>query len=132
MDITLAGLALADQIASIDPELTAFSWNPSSITAPAVFPKEWEIDLLDDQVMLGGGGMPVVFTVWLLVGRADDQTGQTVVQEYAGAARAAVYADSTLGGTVADAQITAMRAPGTQEYAGTDYLLLELTVRVYG
>jgi len=132
MDITAAGLALAEQIASIDPELTAFSWNPSSVVAPAVFPKEWEIDFDGDQVMLGGDGAPVIFTVWLLVQRSDDQSGQTTVQGYAASARTAVYLDPTLDGNVSDAFVTGMRAPGTQEYAGADYLLLELTVRAYG
>ncbi len=132
MDITATGLALAEQIAAIDPELTAFSWNPSSVVAPAVFPKEWSVDFSDGQTMLGGGGASAVFTVWLLVGRADDQTGQGTVQEYAGLARTAVYIDSTLGGIASDVFVSGMRAPGLQEYAGTDYLLLELTVQVYG
>lgn len=132
MDITLVGLALADQIAEIDPELSAFSWNPDSITAPTVFPKEWEVDFTDPELPLGGGGYWTVFTVWILVGRADDQTGQTTIQDYAGAAREAVYADTTLDGNAVDAFVTGVRAPGKQEYAGTEYLLLELTVRVYG
>lgn len=132
MDITAAGLALAEQIAGIDSELTAFSWNPDSITAPAVFPKEWEIDFADEQVMLGGNGFPAIFTMWLLAGRADDQTGQTAIQAYAGLVPDAIYADTTLGGTVVDTFVTGMRAPGTQEYAGANYLVLEITVRVYG
>lgn len=132
MDTRLAGETLAGLIAEIDSQITAYSWNPDSVTTPCVFPKEWERDFTADIVMLGGGAAQVDFTVWLLVARADDKSGQAQLQSYADDVPDAVYADATLAGQVSDLQVTSIRAAGLQEYAGTDYLALEVIVRCYG
>ncbi len=132
MDTRLAGETLAGLIAEIDGQITAYSWNPDSVVTPCVFPKEWEKDFTADVVMLGGDAALVEFTVWLLVARADDKSGQAQLQSYADDALDAIYTDSTLAGQVSDLQVTSLRAAGLQEYAGTDYLTLEVIVRCYG
>jgi hypothetical protein len=132
MDTDAAGIALAEQIATIDSQMVSYGWNPDSVVAPCVFPKEWSVDFTADRVTLGGDLEPTDFIVWILVSRSDDQTGQTLLKTYKSLARAAVYSDSSLGGTTSDCFVSGIRAPGFEEYAGTQYLLLELTVQAYG
>ena len=132
MDVDAAGIAIANQIKTIDSQMIAYGWNPDSVVVPCVFPKEWVIDFTADRVTLSGDDEPTDFTVWILASRADDKSGQTLLKTYKSLARAAVYSDSTLGGTTSDCFVSGIRAPGFMEYAGTEYLLLELTVQAYG
>lgn len=132
MDLNAAGATLAALIAEIDSTIVTYGWSPDSVVTPCVFPQSWEVDYTSDLVMLGGDAAPVTFTVWLLVSKADDRSGQVKLQEYAGQVRAAIYADSTLSGECSDLQVTAQRKLGVQEYAGTDYLCLEVSVVALG
>lgn len=74
--------------------------------------------------------------VKILVGAADDRSGQAALLAYLSRSgstsiRAAIYGDSTLGGTVSDLKVIGARNFGDVEWAGLIYFGAELVVQVY-
>lgn len=105
---------------------------PGTIMAPAaiVMPGDPLIEFDD---AFGRGGDTLNFVVLLLVQYADIRIAQDSLDAYlatSGAASVKAAVDGTLGDTVSDAVVTAVRNYGVQDYNGVEYLGAEFPVRV--
>lgn len=120
--------ALASVVADV-PGFTAYRVPPSKPEVPCAFASTWAVDYESENAVLAGAGE----WTWTLIGlasRADDQAGWAKIDDLADYIRDALYADSTLGGEVPDVLVSAAATDGMQEWAGTDYFGLTLTVKL--
>ncbi|HEY7822631.1 MAG TPA: hypothetical protein VIG24_07360 [Acidimicrobiia bacterium] len=93
-----------------------------------VLPDRIEYDLNANR-----GADTFVFTVSLLVGRADDRAAQRNIDTYvvgAGSVKAAIEADRTLGGKADTCRVTEMRNYGQVNIGDVVYLGVEFEVEV--
>lgn len=143
MDISSVRRALADAATAVvlpAGALTCTGYVPDSVSEPAFFVAEYEIDYdrahnraLDE----------VEFTCRVLVGRGDDRAAQELLDAMLSGAgpaslksaiEAARGAPGTpaLGGLAHDLHVRRMQAYRWYEHAGTQYVGAELLVRVIG
>ena len=76
------------------------------------------------------------FTVTVLVGRADERTAQTLLDDYcnptgSSSVKTAIESDRTLGGAAKDCRVTDMRGISPVLIGDTTYLTAEFVVSVY-
>jgi hypothetical protein len=128
-----SALATAAEAAAGDTGLTCLGYVPDSITAPVFYAGEVEIDYTTSTL---GGTDVLDVTCRVLVGRADDQSSQRLLDAYlsggAGGLRDAIEFDGTLGEVCHDVMVTRVRGYGTYDIGPDTYLGAELTVRVIG
>lgn len=123
--------ATAEQVKAAIPALNTYPYAVAGITAPAmmVFPP--------DRLPYGetfGDAATMWYTVRLLVARKQDGSDQAQLNGYmsrAGAesVRAAIEADPTLGGVVADVRVVEATNYGNWPVGSTTYLGFELRLQ---
>lgn len=112
--------------------LRALAYIPDNITPPQAIVMPSRITY--DQAF-GRGSDEYAFAVMLVVGRADARNAQTSLDAYlapsgSGSIKAAIEADSTLGGVAADCRVTDMSNVGPLMLGDTTYLTAEFQVTV--
>lgn len=118
---TIAGRTYAYGIDSINP--------PTAIVLPS------NGDFVDYDVTFDGQD-DFELVVKVLMGSADDRTGQAQLLAYLARSgstslREAIYGDSTLGGACSDLKVVGARNFGDVEWAGQIFYGAELVVQVY-
>ena len=113
---------------------SVFAYGPDSLNPPTciVLPAPGEFLVYDDS-MSGTSGYNLV--VKILMGSQDDRAGQAELLSYldrtgSTSIRAAVYGDSTLGGTCSFCRISGASAYNDVEWAGMTFYGAELNVEV--
>lgn len=136
MDISAvrSGLGTAAGAVVSDPPLTVFGYVPDAFEAPCFFPAEVDVDFTG---AFARGLDELMVTCRVLVGTADDRASQKLLDGYlsgAGAAslKAAIEADSTLGGACDDLMVLRVQGYRYYEHAGAKYVGAELIVKVVG
>ncbi|HEU4422063.1 MAG TPA: hypothetical protein VFR67_05925 [Pilimelia sp.] len=109
--------------------LEASHFVPDSIDPPFAYPAATDGNY-DETTDLAAG---VVVTVRVLTSRAEDQSGQELLDGYLAdsgptSVKAAIEADPTLGGLVDDLAVTGWSGHRLYEIGGVDYYGAELTV----
>ena len=126
--------ALADRLGSI-AGLTPYATIPGSVVVPAAVVGPENGTFLTYDVAMSRGGDDLSFVVLVLASRADERSGQTMLDGYlAGdgptSVKAAIEADPSLAGTVQDVSVTEARNYGDVEYNGVQYFGCEVVVEV--
>lgn len=113
-----------------------YAYAPDDISPPAavVLPSPGDF-LAYDTTFEGRDDFELV--VKILMGSADDRTGQAALLGYLSrsgstSVRTAIYGDATLGGIVSDVRVDGARNYGDVEWAGQLFYGAELVVTVYG
>lgn len=124
---------LRDRLQTI-PGLHAYATAPGQINVPAavVTPAQ---DLLEFDATMGRGSDEFRLLVTVYAARADDELGQDTLDAFlegsgASSVKAAVEAESSLGGVCDFAVVSRARNYGEYEYAGISYFGVELVVEV--
>lgn len=136
----IADVITANVVSS--PTLTALAYLPDAVSAPVIFTAD--IDVEFDRAFNGGMDQ-VMFTLRLLVSRADDRAAQLLLDGYisgSGAAsiRTAIElgraingaAGGTLGGAAADMHLKSMTAYRWFQVGDTQFLGAEFSLLVIG
>ncbi|HEY7822238.1 MAG TPA: hypothetical protein VIG24_05375 [Acidimicrobiia bacterium] len=90
-------------------------------------------DRVDYDLNANRGADTFIFTVSLLVGRADDRAAQRNIDAYvvgSGSVKAAIESDRTLGGAANTCRVTEMRNYGQVNIGDVVYLGVEFEVEV--
>ncbi|MGJ5897969.1 hypothetical protein ACSCBZ_39385 [Streptomyces niveiscabiei] len=122
------------------PKLTCSGYVPDAAIAPHFFVSEYEQDF--DKVMHRGLD-EVVFTTRILVGRADDQAAQRLLDSMlSGSGPASLKAaievarggpgEYALGGLAHDLHVMRVQGYRWYEHAGSTYVGAELMIKVIG
>lgn len=132
MDLVEVRAALAVAAAAV-PGLNATAHAPASLEAPAFYPGESTIDY--DQTFAKGVD-DIQLTCYVMTSFADDQDGQSLLDELVGrgpkSIKLALEADRTLGGACSDMCVRRMQAYRTYG-SGTDtFYGAQIIVRVVG
>lgn len=128
MDVKAIRRAVAAAARTV-PGLEASHYVPDRIDPPYAYPAATDGNY--DETTDGAAG--VVVTVRVLTSRAEDQSGQELLDAYlatsgATSVKAAIESDPTLGGLVDDLAVQGWSGYRLYEIAGTDYYGAELTV----
>ncbi|MFD5425211.1 hypothetical protein [Streptomyces sp. NPDC127084] len=122
------------------PKLTSTGHVPDAVTAPAFFVAEYTVDF--DKAM-GRALDEIEFTARLLVGRADEQSSQRLLdsilsgfgvaslKEAIEVARGAP-GEYALGGLAHDLHVRRIQGNRLYEHAGIQYLGAEIIIKVIG
>lgn len=132
MDISLVRQRIAAAASAI-AGLTCTGFVPDSVSEPHFFTAE--TDVTYDRTF--GGDMDLEVTCRVLVGRADDEASQKLLDGYlrgSGPAslKAAIESDPTLGGACDDVQVMRVQGYRWYEHGTNQYVGAELVVRVIG
>lgn len=124
-----AGLAAnADTIVG----LNCYGYVPDSISEPAFF--AGEVDVNYDQSY--GALDELIVTCRVLVGRADDEASQRLLDTYLGrgehSLKLAIEADCTLGGACDDLRVQRVQGYRYYQHQSSTYVGAELVVQVIG
>lgn len=133
MDISTVRQGLAANAATI-AGLTCYGYVPDSISEPAFYVGEVDIDFTG---AMARGMDTLTVTCRVLVGRADDQASQALLDGYlsgsgASSLKAALEADPTLGGACDDLMVMRVQGYRFYEHAGSQYVGAELVIKVVG
>ncbi|MEU5769800.1 hypothetical protein ABZ782_28185 [Streptomyces asoensis] len=145
MQISAVREAIADAARAVVlpaglPKLTSSGYVPDAITAPHFFVAEYEQDF--DKAMRRSLD-EIVFTTRVLVGRADDQNSQRVLDAMlSGSGPASLKqvielarggpGEYALGGLAHDLHVMRVQGYRWYEHAGTTYVGAELMIKVIG
>lgn len=133
MDITAVKQALADA-ASVIPGLQCHGYLPDAIDVPALCVADVTIEQYHATF---GGHSLAMFDLRLYVSRANDETGQAQLDGYlsqsgGNSIKAALEADTTLGGIVQNIMVVNAHGWGHDDVADTNYYGCQFDVRVIG
>lgn len=110
MDIVAVRRALAEAAKAV-PGLNATRYAPDAVELPAFYPGESEIDF---DLTFGAGVDEGVITCYVFTAIGEDEAGQDLLDQLLGrgplSVKAALEADRTLGGTVADLRVRRFQA----------------------
>lgn len=114
--------------------LRVYDFQPQTVNVPCalvMFPDDYEYHFVFD----GGSTQRPLIPVRLLVSTASDKAGQRRLGGYIApegpySVKAAIDADTTLGGRVNTATVMGVRAFGYYDVAGDKYLGCEFDIRV--
>ena len=138
-DIDDVVVALAARIASgMGSDTIAgrtFAYGVDSLNPPTAIVLPGSGDFLSFDVTFDGSDV-FGLTVKVLMGVQDDRTGQAALLGYMSrtgstSIRAAIYGDSTLGGTVSDLKVTGWSNYGDVEWAGQQFYGADLSVEAF-
>lgn len=129
MDIVAVRAGLARAAAAV-PDLNATPYAPDSMELPAFYPGESEIDF---DMTFGAGVDEGIVTCYVMTSAAEDESGQKLLDEFLGrgarSIKAALEADRTLGGAVADLRVRRFQA--YRKYASETRSLYGAQIPVY-
>lgn len=113
-----------------------YAYGIDSPNPPAAIVLPSNGDFVDYDVTFDDGQDDFELVVKVLMGSADDRTGQAQLLAYLArtgstSLRQAIYGDSTLGGVVSDLKVVGARNFGDVEWAGQIFYGAELVVQVY-
>ena len=133
MDIGAVRAGLAANASAIS-ELTCYGYAPDSISEPAFHVAEVDIDFTG---AFNRGLDELMVTCRVLVGRADDQASQALLDTYLSGVgpkslKAALEADCTLGGACDDLMVLRVQGYRFYQYGTAQYVGAELIVKVVG
>lgn len=139
MDIAHVRAALADaaRAAAGDTGLTCLGYVPDAVTGPCFFAGEVAIDYTSEANTFGHGVNDLEVTCRILVPRADDKTGQALLDAFLSGGhrnslRDALEADPTLAGECEDVSVQRVQGYGPYDIGAAKYVGAELVVRVLG
>ena len=134
MDIEAVRQGLAAAAATVE-SLNCYGYVPNSISEPAFFPAEVDIDY--DQSY--GGMDALTITCRILVGRSDDKASQALLNGYLSRGEQSVKRaiegtepTQTLGGACSDLQVKRVQGYRYYQHNGSTYVGAELVVFVIG
>lgn len=122
-----------DELNGVPVVVTAYADVPGTVEVPAVV---LELDDIQYDLTMGAGMDEFTFLALLLVEVQDEQTAQRSLRSFMsrnggfGRLKAALEADSTLGGLVSIAHMTGVRRIGQIEYGEATYLGAEIPIEV--
>ncbi len=133
--LSQARTALANQLAVLMPSLRVSETVPGQINPPAAIVAPNTSDLVDYEQAMSSNLALWYLRVVLVVGRAVEDAAQDLLDQYLSTTGslsvvAAIRSDPSLGGTVEWAEVKNAQRYGNLNYAGVDYLGVELTVEV--
>lgn len=126
-------VALKTALATITV-LRAYDRQPDNLNAPMAWPM---LESVSYHGAMRGGLVTHNFTVSVVVGRSSERTAQTALDDFVGydggsSVRAALEADRTLGGVVANLVVTeAGNISSMEANDGATYLMVDFKVVVY-
>lgn len=137
MDVGTIKTRIAEAVATVTPKLNTYAFQPAtgtSITPPCFY--TGEVDVTYDTTNARGADQ-LLLSCYLITGASFDEPAQKLLDAYlkgSGAAslKAAIEADSTLGGACFDCQLMSIRGYTEIKFGSGTYWGAELTLRVVG